>query len=86
MTIQLNKSWLPTVFGMIGSISLYLSQLGPNLPTTAAQWGTAILSGAFGGLGIVSKQFNVSNAPMPVQAQAVPTNVPPALPVVPLTP
>jgi len=83
MTIQLNKSWLPTVFGIVGSISLYLSQLGTNLPSTAAEWGTAIFAGALGGLGLSAKQFNVTNSPIPVQPQTVnAATLPPAVPPV----
>jgi len=84
MTINLSKSWLPTVFGVVGSIAVYLSQLGANLPTTAAEWGTAIFAGAVGGLGVVSKQFNVTNSPTPVQPQAVnaATLSPPIPPIV----
>lgn len=87
MTFTIGKSWIPTAFGLVGSIAAYLSQLGPNLPSTAAEWGTAIFAGAIGGLGVVAKQFNVTNAAMPVQAQAVtgadlplPPNLPPFRP------
>lgn len=74
-------SWLPTALGFIGGALEYLSTLGLSLPSNKAEWGHAGVAAAIAGLGAASKQFNVTNAAVPVQPQAVSAaTLPPAIP------
>lgn len=77
---SLGKSWLPTAFGFAGAVLLYFSSLGPNLPTTGDEWGKVLVAACLAGLGMSSKQFNVTNAARPVMAQTVPGDAPIASP------
>lgn len=64
-------SWKTTVIGLLAGIVTYFSQLGPNLPTTAAEWGTAFVAALLASLGLGAKDSNVSNAPNPSAAKPV---------------
>jgi hypothetical protein len=82
----LGASWKTTVLGFVAGILTYLAQLGPNLPTTAKDWGTVLLSAAMAAFGLVAKDKNVSNSPTPL-AVAQPVVISPTTgTVVPPTP
>jgi hypothetical protein len=67
----LGASWKTSVIGFVAGILTYFVQLGPHLPNTGAEWGSAGLAAAIFAFGAVTKDANVSNAPAPVSAQPV---------------
>ena len=71
MGTLLGASWKSMMIGFIAAVVNYLASLGPNLPATPADWGHVLMSAAIAALGLVVKDFNVSNAPKPVTATAV---------------
>lgn len=67
----MGTSWKTTVIGILAGIITYFSQLGPNLPNTAAEWGTAFVAALLAALGMGAQDANVSNAPHPSAAKPV---------------
>ncbi len=58
-------NWLTTVIAFVAAIFMYFVQLGPNLPTTGADWGKALLAAAIAALGVVSKDATTGSRPGP---------------------
>jgi len=48
-------NWRTTVLGFVAAIFMYFVQLGPNLPTTKADWGKTLAAATLAALGVVSK-------------------------------
>lgn len=48
-------SWVMSVIGFIAGVSTYLAALGPNLPTTGAEWGSTLVSASLVALGYKAK-------------------------------
>ena len=67
----MSTSWKTTMIGILAGMITYFSQLGPNLPTTTAEWGTAFVAALLAALGMGAKDANVSNAPNPSLAKPV---------------
>ena len=51
--------WLTTLFGFLAGVVNYFVLLGANLPTNGREWGAALLSALFAGLGVVAQATNV---------------------------
>lgn len=64
-------SWKTAVIGVLAGVTTYFSELGPNLPTTPKEWGIAVAAALISSLGIVAKDYNVSNASVPVPPRVV---------------
>lgn len=56
-------NWQTTIIGFVAAIAVYLRDLGPNLPTTKAEWGNALVAAALAGLGLVGKDAKIGSRP-----------------------
>ena len=56
-------NWQTTLFGVLAGVLNYFVSLGPNLPTTPAEWGMALLSALMVALGIAAKDAKTGSAP-----------------------
>jgi len=56
-------NWQTTVIGFVAAILAYFVQLGPNLPTTRADWVKALMAAAIAALGLASKDATVGSRP-----------------------
>jgi hypothetical protein len=56
-------NWQTTVIGFVAAIFTYFAQLGPNLPTTSAEWFKALAAAAIAALGVASKDATVGSKP-----------------------
>lgn len=56
-------NWRSTVIGFVAGIFAYFAQLGPNLPTTKADWGKALFAAALAALGVVGKDAQTGSKP-----------------------
>ena len=56
-------NWQTTLIGFVAAVFVYLAQLGPNLPTTRAGWGQALVAASIAAFGIVSKDAMVGSKP-----------------------
>ena len=48
-------NWRTTVIGFVAAILMYFAALGTNLPTTKAEWLSALAAAALAALGVISK-------------------------------
>jgi hypothetical protein len=58
-------NWQTTVIGFAAAIFTYFAALGPNLPTTKADWGKALGAAALAALGVASKDAQTGSKPGP---------------------
>ena len=56
-------NWQTTVIGFVAAIFSYFAALGPNLPTTKAEWMKALAAAALAAIGIVGKDATVGSKP-----------------------
>lgn len=68
---MLSGSWKTSAIGVLAGVTSYLAALGPNLPTTGAEWCTVMVAALLAALGIGAKDANISNSPVPGPAQTV---------------
>lgn len=48
-------SWATSVFGFIAGVAAYLAALGPNIPVTGSEWGSALVAASLVALGYKAK-------------------------------
>lgn len=65
------SSWRTSLFGLVGGLFCYFSQLGVAIPTNASEWKTALVSAGIFAWSRVMKDAGVSNAPKPGDAKDV---------------
>ena len=56
-------NWQTTTIGFAAAIFTYFAALGPNLPTTKADWMKAIGAALLAALGVVGKDATVGSKP-----------------------
>jgi len=56
-------NWQTTAIGFAAAIFTYFAALGPNLPTTKADWMKAIGAALLAALGVASKDATVGSRP-----------------------
>jgi hypothetical protein len=66
-------SWIPTLLGSIVIVLTWANQVfvEQGMPKDGKEWMAFLISNAAGLIGLVAKQFNVSNAPHPTTAAPV---------------
>jgi uncharacterized protein with PQ loop repeat len=58
-------NWRTTMIGFVAAIFTYFAALGPNLPTTKADWLKALGAAVLAALGVAAKDANVGSKPGP---------------------
>jgi len=64
MNVMLGN-WQSTMIGFVAAIFTYFAALGPNLPTTKADWGKALAAAALAAIGLVAKDAQTGSKPGP---------------------
>ena len=60
MDLLFGTSWKSSVLSLIAGIALYFQQVGTTFPTTAGEWGTAIVSAMIFAWGRITKDADQS--------------------------
>ena len=56
-------NWQTTGIGFVAAIFTYFAALGPNLPTSGADWMKALAAAAIAALGVVGKDATTGSKP-----------------------
>jgi len=56
-------NWRTTVIGFVAAIFTYFAALGPNLPTTKADWLKTLGAAVLAALGVAAKDANTGSKP-----------------------
>jgi len=57
------RNWWTTGIGIALGVVTYLSQAGPTLPRTRAEWAALVLGALMAGLGVAAKDATTGSVP-----------------------